>query len=134
MTFVDTNYFLRFLLGKPYDQHHEAKALFQKAARGETELATSVIVFFEVYWVASSFYRLEKKMIAEFLRNILKMEFIKLENRTLLTEATLLFEQTPFDLEDAYNLVYARSLRAKEFFTFDAKLKKKSMSVLHDTE
>lgn len=130
MNFIDTNYFLRFFLGEPYDQHQVAKALFQKAARGEVELVTSIVVFFEVYWVTSSFYRLEKEKIAAFLQNILRMEFIKLENRIVLAEAAALFEKTSFDLEDAYNLVYARSLRAKDFLTFDAKLKKKFMSVL----
>lgn len=134
MKFIDTNYFLRFFLGEPYDQHQEAKALFQKAARGEVELATSIVVFFEVYWVTSSFYRLEKEKIAAFLQNILRMEFIKLENRVILTEAAVLFEKTSFGLEDAYNLVYAHSLRAKDFLTFDAKLKKKSVSVLRNAE
>lgn len=132
MKFIDTNYFLRFFLGEPYDQHQEAKALFQKAARGEIVLATSVVVFFEVYWVTSSFYRLEKEKIAAFLQNILRMEFIKLENRVVLTGAVVLFEKTSFDLEDAYNLVYARSLRAKDFLTFDAKLKKKSVNILRN--
>ncbi len=128
MTFVDTNYFLRFFLGEPYDQHVEAKELFQKAARGDGELGTSVVVFFEVYWVASSFYRLEKEKIREFLDNILKMEFIRLENRALLSEALSLYRDTSFDLEDAYNLVYARASGAKEFATFDVKLKKKFVS------
>lgn len=128
MIFVDTNYFLRFFLGEPYDQASRVKALFQKAARGDVELATSLVVFFEVYWVTSSFYRLEKEKIVEFLQNMLKMEFIHLENRTLLTEATFLFAETSFDLEDAYNLVYARTIRTKEFATFDVKLKKKYYS------
>lgn len=125
MTFIDTNYFLRFFLGEPYDQSRQAKALFQKAAHGEVNLSTSAVVFFEVYWVASSFYQMEKEKVAAFLRGILKMEFIELENRTLLVDAVELYEETPFDLEDAYNLTYARSIRAKEFATFDVKLKKK---------
>lgn len=125
MIFVDTNYFLRFFLGEPYDHHAQAKALFQKAARGDAQLGTSIVVFFEVYWVASSFYHLEKEKSAGFLRNMLKMEFIRLENRPLLVEAVSLYFDTSFDLEDAYNLVYARASRAKEFATFDIKLKKK---------
>lgn len=124
MIVVDTNYFLRFFLGEPYDQHAKAKTLFQKAARAEVQLATSSIVFFEVYWVASSFYRLEKAKIVAFLRNILKMEFIDLENRTLLADAVRTYGETPFDLEDAYNMAFAESVRAKELATFDVKLAK----------
>lgn len=128
MTFVDTNYFLRFFLGEPYDQAARAKTLFQKAAHGDIGLATSLVVFFEVYWVTSSFYRLDKQKIAEFLQNMLKMEFVHLENRTLLGEAVSLYQDTNFDLEDAYNLVYAKASGAKEFATFDVKLKKKFVS------
>ena len=125
MIFVDTNYFLRFFLGEPHDQHAATKTLFQKAARGEVELGTSVIVFFEVYWVASSFYRLDRDHVAKFLQNILMMEFIHLENRPFLVDAVSLYRDMNFDLEDAYNLVYARETGAKELATFDGKLKKK---------
>lgn len=125
MIFVDTNYFLRFFLGEPYDQQLEAKKLFQKAARGKVELGTSLVVFFEVYWVASSFYQLEEAKVAAFLHNMLKMEFIVLESRPILMDAVSLYRDTGFDLEDAYNLMYARSRRASAFATFDAKLKKK---------
>lgn len=128
MIFVDTNYFLRFFLGEPHDQHLQAKLLFQRAAAGNEELSTSVVVFFEVYWVASSFYRFEKEKVAAFLQNMVKMEFIHLENRLLLVEATRLFIETSYDLEDAYNLAYADAIRASSFATFDAKLKKKFLT------
>lgn len=125
MIFVDTNYFLRFFLGDQVSQHEEAKALFQRAAKGEAELGTSAMVFFEVYWVATSFYAFHRENVAEFLHNILKMEFIDLENRDLLTQAVLLYADTSYDLEDAYNLAYARSIKAKAFATFDKKLQRK---------
>ncbi|MEK7543662.1 MAG: PIN domain-containing protein [Patescibacteria group bacterium] len=133
MIFVDTNYFLRFFLGEPYDQATHVKTLFQKAARGDVELGTSVVVFFEVYWVASSFYQVDEEKIAEFLQNMLKMEFIRLENRPILIEAVSLYRGMNFDLEDAYNLAFARTSRAKEFATFDVKLKKKSLEILKGT-
>jgi len=57
MIFVDTNYFLRFLLKDIGKQHQKAKKLFEKAASGEIKLFTSMIVFFEIYWVLFSFYK-----------------------------------------------------------------------------
>lgn len=128
MNFVDTNYFLRFFVGEPHDQRDDAKALFQKAAEGKIDLCTSLIVFFEVYWVASSFYGFKKDKAALFLQNMLKMEFIRLENRDLLMKAVSLYESSAFDLEDAYNLAYARSVSVEEFVTFDVKVKKKFTS------
>ena len=130
MIFVDTNYFLRFFLGEPHDQHAATKTLFQKAARGEVELGTSVIVFFEVYWVASSFYQVERERVATFLQHVLKMEFIHLENRPLLTDAVVLYQDMNFDLEDAYNLVYAKEVGVKELATFDRKLKSKFLAMV----
>ena len=49
--FVDTNYFLRYLLKDIPEQHEEAKRLFVAAADGKVELMTTSLVFFEVYWV-----------------------------------------------------------------------------------
>lgn len=125
MIFIDTNYFLRFFIGQSQNQHETAKDIFRRAATGEIEISTSLIVFFEIYWVASSFYKLEKKKVITFLKNILKMEFIDLENRDVLVEAVSFCESSSFDLEDAYNLSYARHTQAEDFLTFDAKLKKK---------
>ena len=129
MKFVDTNYFLRFFLKDVNVQHKEAHRLFQRAALGQEKLITSVIVFFEIYWVAESFYKLDKKTISSFLRSILKMEFITLENREVLTTALSLYEDTSFDLEDAYNLAFATSSQAKDFITFDVKLEKKFKNI-----
>jgi predicted nucleic-acid-binding protein len=129
MKFVDTNYFLRFFLKDISDQHKEAHRLFQKAALGQEKLITSTVVFFEIYWVAESFYILDKKTITSFLRNILKMEFITLENREVLTIALSLYEDTSFDLEDAYNLTFATSSHATDFMTFDVRLGKKFKNI-----
>jgi len=38
MTFVDTNYFLRFLLADVESQHQTAKELFRNAALGKVKL------------------------------------------------------------------------------------------------
>lgn len=125
MMFVDTNYFLRFFIGTPVDQHQDAKTLFQKAARGEMKLCTSLVVMFEIYWVATSFYKFDKEKIVEFLSNILRMEFIEVECKDVFAEAVSLYAKSLFDLEDAYNLAYAQSIRVDDFVTFDVKVKKK---------
>ena len=53
--FIDTNYFLRFLLNDVEHQHTEVKNLFLDASEGKADLITSTIVFFEVYWVLFAF-------------------------------------------------------------------------------
>ncbi len=123
MIFVDTNYFLRLLLKDVDEQHQKAKKLFEQAAKGKKQVFTSIIVFFEIYWVLSSFYEQNKEEVISILNKILAMKFIELEERDLLLTALELFKNENIDLEDAYNLVYARSNESSKFNTFDKKLK-----------
>lgn len=122
MIFVDTNYFLRFLLKDNTFQAQKVTELFEQAAKGKKELVTSVIVFFEVYWVLSSFYETKKNEILRVLQGLLEMSFISFDQSDILQEAVEIFEHSVLDLEDAYNIAFASSQKTKEFGTFDKKL------------
>ena len=98
MIFVDTNYFLRFLIADEQDQHLKALDLFQKAGRGEIELTTSIIVFFEIYWVLKSFYSKEKSELYSVLNKILQLEFIKLPERNILVESVKIYSDYKLDV------------------------------------
>lgn len=124
MIFIDTNYFLRFLLKDNKNQFEEAKQLFEKGARGEVKLFTSVIVLFEICWVLFSFYGKKKKEVGKFLKDILSLAFIEFENFDVLEKGINYFQNTNLDLEDAYNIAYAGKMKATTFHTFDTKLKK----------
>jgi len=123
--FVDTNYFLRFLLDDDPDQSEIVKKLFQQAARGEKKLVSSTIVFFEIYWVLSSYYGKQREELAKTLFNILAMAFIEFDNREILAAALERFSKENLDLEDCYNLSFARVRAVSDFATFDFDLKKK---------
>jgi len=123
MIFIDTNYFLRFLLRDDNNQHLKAKKVFEEAAIGEKKLFTSLIVFFEIYWVLSSFYKKNKKELIDILNDVLSMSFIRFENIDILTTALKFYQEYNLDLEDSYNIVYSKQLNAKEFKTFDQKIK-----------
>lgn len=128
MTFIDTNYFLRFLLedeGAQQDisaQQAEAVKLFKAGARGEAELLTSTIVFFEIFWVLTSFYEKSKTEVITILKSVLEMSFIELEERPVLEKAVKLYQEQNVKLEDCYNLAYAQDRKTTEFATFDQKL------------
>src|SRR3990167_4514406 len=121
MIFVDTNYFLRFLLRDIEAQHREVKKLFYQGAAGKVELFTSLIVFFEVYWVLESFYGKRKNELVQILTDVLHMQFIRLDESPLLESAVLLFANSSLSMEDAYNVVYAQSRKVTTFATFDKK-------------
>ena len=125
MIFVDTNYFLRFLLAGGEEQRREAKELFKKGALGKVKLFTSVIVFFEIYWVLFSFYKKDKNEVKKILSNVLKMDFVEFAERQILTKSVLTMDKFSFDLEDAYNIIFSLKQKAKDFMTFDKELRKK---------
>jgi len=128
MTFVDTNYFLRFLLKDVEKQHQKAKELFLKGAEGQRQLFTSLIVIFEIYWVLTSFYQKKKGRVVKLLEKIFDLGFIEIENRVLLEEALRVYKKVNLDFEDCYNLVLARKKKIKEFRTFDEGLRKQFRS------
>ncbi len=121
MVFVDTNYFLRFLLKDIDSQFKEAKQLFLKSARGDINLITSVVVFFEIVWVLRKSYSKDKQALIDALLKVLSLR-IELAEQQLLIESLDLFRKTNLSLEDCYNLAFAKSEQAKEFKTFDQEL------------
>lgn len=124
MIFIDTNYFLRYFLNDVNEQYREVKELFLSGSEGKVSLVTSSLVFFEIFWVLRSFYELDKENCIVALRNILKLSFIQLNERNILTDSIALFEKTNLDLEDCYNLYFAKSQKVDTFGTFDKKLEK----------
>lgn len=124
MIFIDTNYFLRFLLADITQQHDEAKTLFLAAAEGKKNIFTSSIVIFELYWVLTSFYGKSKKDVASTLEQVLAMHFVGIAERDIFINAVSLYKKSSCDLEDAYNINFAKVKGAKEFKTFDKKLQR----------
>lgn len=122
--FVDTNYFLRFLLKDNDQQFNEVEKLFLGAAEGKTELFSSTIVFFELYWVLSSYYGKNKMGLIDILRKILELEYIVFDEREDLYRSLEIFQKENVDLEDSYNLTRALRKGAGELKTFDKKLLK----------
>lgn len=124
MIFVDTNYFLRYLLNDIDDQHKQAKELFLAGSEGKVSLTTSSLVFFEIFWVLHSVYNLSREDCIIALNNILKLSFIQMDDRNILMDTVMLFSKTNLDLEDCYNLYFAKLRKVKLFKTFDKKLEK----------
>lgn len=124
MIFIDTNYFLRFLLDDVSLQNEKVKELFKKGAAGKEKLFTSTVVIFEVFWVLSSFYKKKKHETIKVLRGLLEMSFIKLEESLIFDSALDIYEESSLEFEDCYNIAYAKSNNMTKFASFDKKLVK----------
>ena len=114
--------FLRFLIKDVSSQHEKAANLFLEASQGKKKLFTSTIVVFEIYWVFISFYRKSKKETVDILEKVLSLRFIKINEREIIEKALKLYININLELEDCYNLVYAKENKMKQFATFDKKI------------
>ncbi len=124
MIFVDTNYFIRYLLGDIPSQSETAKALFLEGSEGKIKLFTSTIVIFEVFWVFTDFYKKTKEEVIEILFNVLSMNFIEIKERDIIRKAIEFYKEKNIEFEDCYNLAYAKANKMTRFATFDKKLSK----------
>ncbi|HLE50229.1 MAG TPA: PIN domain-containing protein [Patescibacteria group bacterium] len=122
--FVDTNVFLRFILGDVATQTERARKIFNEAIMSHVKLHTSTIVIFEIYWVLKSSYDFFGNDLKQKLIQVLQLT-VEFENHELLVEAINQMDKYNFDLEDSYNFIYAKTLGVNEFETFDQKLLRK---------
>jgi len=121
--FIDTNIFLRLIVEDGSSQHKEAEKIFLEASENKFHLFTSVIVFFEIYWVLTSFYKKNKKEVSDILENILEMSFVEIADRKIIDRAVSYFKNHNLELEDCYNLFYTLENKSSGILTFDKKLK-----------
>lgn len=125
MIFVDTNVFLRFLLEDNDRQSKEARLLFEQALEGKAIVFTSLIVYFEIYWLFISLFKKSREEVCTIFKNLLEMRFLIFAEHGIFETAIDIYQKTNLDLEDSYNLAYAKSNKAIEFKTFDKILLKK---------
>lgn len=124
MIFVDTNYFLRYLLKDNLNQYLVAKEVFDKAALGQIRLFTSALVIFELYWVFTKFYKKTEKEVLIIIGEIIALGSVEIEHKTIFRRAIILAQSYKLGLQDTFNLVYSQDKDAKDFKTFDIKLSK----------
>ena len=93
MIFIDTNYFLRFLLGDNSQQFSQVKRLFKQGAKDQIKLFTNLVVIFEIYWVINQFYRKSKKETVQTMNNIFSLSFNEIPEIETLQHALQLFEK-----------------------------------------
>jgi len=122
--FVDTNVFLRLIVNDNTEQHKIAEQIFIDASHNKLKLFTSLVVFFEIFWVLTSFYEKSKKDVVIILKHVLRMSFIELEAKETIEKAVAYFEKHNLELEDCYNIFYTLDKGVPNILTFDKKLEK----------
>lgn len=105
---VDANVLLRLLTGDPPDMASRALELARAAERGEVRLKLAALVVAEVVWVLGSFYRFDRRRIAEVVASLVTAEGVEVEHEEVVLAALLEMSDANVDFVDAYLAEVAR--------------------------
>lgn len=122
---VDTNVFVRLLLGDNPEQIAIGKELIRKAGRQEIALHVPQIVIFEIEFTLRKFYGFSKEEIITKLESILGMDYFQIQDRETLQSSLKHFSENNLSFVDCFLLAVAEKQKA-DLFTFDKKLERLS--------
>jgi uncharacterized protein len=117
--FLDTNIFLRHLLGDDPAQSPRATAYFQAIEQGLRTARISDIVVFEVVFTLERGYRRSKTEIQSAVLPLLELPGILLPRKRKFREVFRLYIDKNISFADAYHALMMRKLNLSEIVSFD---------------
>ena len=120
---LDTNVLLRFLLDDHPELSRAAAGLFQQAADGKCLLILTDLGVAEAVWVLTSYYKLERKTVAEILAKMIVKAGIQCPTQESVLDALARFKASNCDFFDCY-LAAQASASGVAIASFDKDLKK----------
>ncbi|RBQ31006.1 PIN domain nuclease [Arcobacter sp. FW59] len=123
VSLIDTNIIIRFLVGDNEEQLEISKNIFLDIEKGQKQVIILDVVFMELFFVLTKFYKLPKNEVLNDLKTILAFEGVINSDKVILNETFNLIENKNIDFVDA--LICAKSkLQGFEKISFDNDLKK----------
>ena len=116
---LDTNIFLRHILGDDPSQSARATAYFQRIATGEVIVRTSDLVVFETVFVLQRQYRLPREAIRNAVGGLLDLTGVVLPTKQEYQSAFELYVTTNLSFADAYHVAMMERLGLAEIVSFD---------------
>ncbi|HTI73282.1 MAG TPA: PIN domain-containing protein [Candidatus Limnocylindria bacterium] len=98
---LDTNLIIRFLAQDHPTMSKAAGGLFKEAAAGHTELVLEATIVAEAIFVLTSFYKKERTMVADALRELIEGCRLRVTQREAVLNALDLFKSYNIDFPDA---------------------------------
>jgi uncharacterized protein len=117
--FIDTNIFLRHLLGDHPIHSPKATAYLRRIEAGEIEAHTADTVVFEVVFTLQRQYRQPKTKIREVLQPLLEMPGIILSGKRRFRKVFDLYVDLNISFADAYHAVVMEQLKVNKVVSFD---------------
>ena len=130
---LDTNVLLRFLLDDHPELSRAAAGLFQQAVDEKCLLILTDLGIAEIVWVLTSFYKLERQIVAESLAKLLLKAGVHCPTLEPVLDALARFKATNCDFFDCYLAAQAAS-SGIAIASFDKDLRKFEDASLWDPE
>jgi|SRR5215204_3978569 len=118
-SFLDTNIFLRHLLGDDPAQSPRATAYVRAIDQGRSRARISDIVVFEVVFTLERGYRRSKSEIQSAVLPLIELPGIVLTGKHKFREVFRLYVEQNISFADAYHVVMMRKLNLSEVVSFD---------------
>jgi predicted nucleic acid-binding protein len=119
LPFLDTNIFLRHLIGEPEDQAQRATAYFEGLERGEAKALTTHAVMFEIVFTLERFYKKNKTEVRDLTLPFLELPTIQIEGKQSLRKIFALYVKKNISFVDAYHAVFMEKEGITEVISFD---------------
>ena len=117
--FVDANVFLRYLTDDVPEQADAVEAFLDRAAAGEPQLVTSVLVVAEVVWTLGSFYKRSKEDVRDAVVALCHTPGLDVEDADSLVQAAEWHAEKNVDFADAYQAAWMGSRGLEDVATFN---------------
>lgn len=122
MKLIDTNMFLRYLMGDVPGQQRQAESLMQRVFDGSEEVMTTETIIHEVCYVLTSsrWYNLTHQDTRNRIYPIIATDALHVSNKRACLEALDTFAQREYiDYSDALSVAYVRHGLADAIYSFD---------------
>jgi predicted nucleic acid-binding protein len=116
---LDTNVFLRHLLGDHPDHSPKATAYLMRIEQGKVKARTSETVIFETVYTLQKSHKTPKPVIRNILLPLIELPGIVLPSKRRIRQTFDLFVDFNLPFADAYHVVLIRQLKLIEIVTFD---------------
>lgn len=116
--YIDSNFFLRFILKDNLNQWIVANGYFKEAKLEKVKLVFLTETIIEIEYVLRKVYKLSRKIILKYLLTLLSINNFEITDQELLKDTLLYYVEKNIDFVDIIIFLKARSQNA-EVLTFD---------------
>jgi predicted nucleic acid-binding protein len=125
LDFIDTNVFLRHLLGDHPQHSPRATALIARIEQGELQLQVSEMVIFETVFTLERSYRIAKDQIRDSMLALLSLPGLIVSGKRRYRQVFDFYVDRNLPFGDAYIIAQMQQAKAGMIYSFDTELDRK---------